>query len=170
MWGSENQQVVVKEDLNILYETNYAEWARENADLLRQRRFSELDVEHLIEELSDMGRSERNELESRLLILIAHLLKWQFQYSQLSDRWREFTGTSWRNTIIEQRKRLHRRLKKSPGLKAHLLDAVADVYSDAAELAAEATGLSVSSFPDACPYSISQLLDSKFWPKTDYRK
>jgi hypothetical protein len=74
------------EDLNALYETDYAAWARKNAELLRNKRFSDLDIDHLLEELSDMGRSEKNELESRLLILIAHLLKYQFQYHQLSER------------------------------------------------------------------------------------
>jgi len=155
------------EDLNALYETDYAEWARQNAELLRDERFSELDIDHLLEELSDMGRSEKNEMESRLLILIAHLLKYQFQYRQLSERWREFQGVSWRTTIIEQRKRLHRRLKKSPGLKAYFPTAVTDVYPDAVDLAAEETGLSTASFPEACPYSIPQLLDSEYLPAAE---
>lgn len=155
------------EDLHALYQKDYAEWARKNAELLRQERFSELDLEHLLEELSDMGRSERNELESRLLILIAHLLKWQFQYRQLSERWREFKGVSWRNTIIEQRKRIHRRLKKSPELKSYLPAAIADVYADAADLAAQETGLSMTAFPRTCPYSTAELLDSDYFPKSE---
>ena len=155
------------EDLQALYETDYAAWARKNAELLRDKRFSELDIDHLLEELSDMGRSEKNELESRLLILIAHLLKYQFQYRQLSERWREFQGVSWRTTIVEQRKRLHRRLKKSPGLKAYLPTAITDVYPDAVELAAEETGLPAASFPESCPYSIPQLLDTEYFPITE---
>lgn len=150
------------EDLNALYETDYAAWARKNAELLRNKRFSDLDIDHLLEELSDMGRSEKNELESRLLILIAHLLKYQFQYHQLSERWREFQGANWRTTIIEQRKRLQRRLKKSPGLESYLPTAITDIYPDAVELAVEETGLSTVSFPESCPYSIAQLLDSDF--------
>ncbi|MFW6241841.1 MAG: DUF29 domain-containing protein, partial [Thermodesulfobacteriota bacterium] len=106
------------ENLQTLYDRNYAEWAKKNAELLRKGKFSELDIDHLVEELEDMGRSERNELESRLLILMAHLLKWQFQYRTLSERWREFKGESWRSTILEQRKRIQRRLKKSPGLRS----------------------------------------------------
>lgn len=155
------------EDLNALYEKDYAEWARKNAELLRDERFSELDIDHLLEELSDMGRSEKNELESRLLILIAHLLKYQYQYRQLSERWREFQGVSWRTSIIEQRKRLHRRLKKSPGLKAYLPTAIMDVYPDAVELASEETALSTGAFPESCPYSIPQLLDSDFLPRAE---
>ena len=63
-----------------------------------------------------MGKSERRELESRLLILLAHLLKWQYQYQTLSERWREFDGRSWRTTIVEQRKQLAVLLRRAPGL------------------------------------------------------
>ena len=48
------------------------------------------------------AESERRELESRLLILLAHLLKWQYQHPLLSERWGEFDGRSWRGTIVEQ--------------------------------------------------------------------
>jgi len=82
-----------------LYQKNYTAWAEKTAELLKAGKFSELDTEHLLEELASMGASEYNELESRLTILIAHLLKWQFQYQQLSDKWREFDGRSWRSTI-----------------------------------------------------------------------
>ena len=71
-------------DLVSLYETDYAAWAKRHVDLLRAGRFSEIDVEHLSQELSDMGKSERRELESRLLILIAHVLKWEHQDFALS--------------------------------------------------------------------------------------
>lgn len=103
-----------------LYETDYGAWARRQIELLNGRRFADLDIAHLVEELEDMGRSERNELESRLAILLAHLLKWQFQYAQLAERWREFKRGSWRSTIIEQRDRIGKRLQKSPGLRSEL--------------------------------------------------
>ncbi|MEN9460347.1 MAG: hypothetical protein RIS84_367 [Pseudomonadota bacterium] len=80
--------------LHELYQKNYTEWAEKTADLLKRGQFSELDIEHLLEELASMGASEQNELESPLTILIAHLLKWQFQYQQLSDKWKEFFSRS----------------------------------------------------------------------------
>jgi hypothetical protein len=152
------------ENLLTLYDRDYAEWAKKNAELLREGKFSELDIDHLVEELEDMGRSERNELENRLLILMAHLLKWQFQYRTLSERWREFKGESWRSTIQEQRKRIQRRLKKSPGLRSFLPNAVSDAYPDSVELAADETGLSPETFPAQCPYTLEELLDSGFFP------
>lgn len=154
-------------DLASLYKNDYAAWARHNAELLRARRFEELDIGHLLEELSDMGKSERHELESRLLVLLAHLLKWDYQYHALAERWREFKGDSWRATIIEQRKRLALRLRKSPGLKSLLEEAIADIYPDAVDLASDETGLSLDAFPSHCPYRTEQVLDKMFYPDSN---
>ena len=79
-------------ELSTLYQTDYSAWAAQNAELLRAGRYAELDIEHLLEELSDMGKSEQRALENRLTILIAHLLKWEYQLQTLSDRWQEFEG------------------------------------------------------------------------------
>jgi hypothetical protein len=147
-----------------LYRRDYAVWAKTQMDLLRARRFSELDIEHLLEELDDMGRSERNELENRLVILLSHLLKWQFQYDRLADRWKEFKGDSWRSTIVEQRDRIARRLEKSPGLKSGMADLIAEAYGDAVKLAAKETGIPVAGFPSICPYTQKQILDDEFFP------
>ncbi len=138
-------------DLDRLYEQDYSAWAARTAALLRQRRFTELDLDHLIEELDDMGRSQRHELVNRLRVLLAHLLKWQFQYGRLSERWADFEGRSWRNAIIEQRAALTYLLDKNPGLKRVLDDAIGESYAQAINLAAEETGLSVETFPAECP-------------------
>ncbi len=151
-------------ELAYLYNTNYTEWANQNAKLLQAGRFGEIDISHLLEELSDMGKAETNELESRLIILLAHLLKWQFQYQQLSAKWKEFDGRSWRATIIEQRLRLKRRLRKSPSLRTKLSTVVAESYEDAVDLAVKETQLSEDIFPVNCPYSILEILDEEFYP------
>jgi len=156
----------IMSELIKLYETQYDVWAKKQVEFLKTRRFSDLDIEHLVEELEDMGRSERNELESRLTILLAHLLKWQFQYDQLSDRWKEFKGDSWRTTIIEQRDRIAKRLSKSPGLKSILSELTNEAYLDAKGLAAKETGLSINLFPPKCPYAQREILDDKFFPET----
>ncbi|NEX20624.1 DUF29 domain-containing protein [Thiorhodococcus mannitoliphagus] len=153
-------------DLATLYQTDYAAWAQRNAELLRERRFDELDIAHLLEELSDMGKSDRRELHSRLLVLLAHLLKWEYPYQTLADRWREFDGRSWRSTIIEQRKQLADLLKQSPGLKGILADTIAATYPDAIELACDESGLPPATFPEHCPYTVTELLDKTFYPNT----
>jgi len=148
-----------------LYQENYTAWAEKTAELLKAGKFSELDTEHLLEELASMGASEYNELESRLTILIAHLLKWQFQYQQLSTRWQEFKGDSWRSTIIEQRTRIAKRLRKSPGLKTNLPEILLEAYEDALELAIKETRLPAATFPSECPYIVEQLLNDDFYPQ-----
>lgn len=153
--------------LHELYQKNYTEWAEKTADLLKTGQFSELDIEHLLEELASMGASEQNELESRLTILIAHLLKWQFQYQSLSDKWKEFDGRSWRTTIIEQRTRIAKRLRKSPGLKTKLPEILLEAYEDALELAIKETQLPAATFPAECPYTTEQLFNDDFYPKQD---
>jgi len=148
-----------------LYETDYGAWAKRQIELLGSRRFADLDIAHLIEELEDMGRSERNELESRLTILLAHLLKWQFQYAELAERWKEFKGDSWRSTIIEQRDRIAKRLQKSPGLRPEMDSFAAEAYADAVSLARKESGLPSEHFPQECPYTLDQILDDNFFPQ-----
>lgn len=151
-------------DLHTLYRTDYSAWAQRHVELLRAGRYAELDLDHLLEEIGDMGRSERRELESRLLVLLAHLLKWQYQYRDLSERWGEFVGRSWRATIIEQRKQLAVLLRRAPGLKTVLVEAIAAAWPDAVDLASKEARLPPETFPRQCPYQAEQLLDDDFYP------
>jgi hypothetical protein len=130
-------------ELSTLYETDYTAWAKRHVDLLRARRFADMDIEHLLEKLSDMSKSERRELESRLLILIAHLLKWEYQYPTLSERWREFGSRSWRASITEQRKQLAVLLRQSPRLQSVLVETILAAYPDAVDLARKESRLPV---------------------------
>jgi len=151
-------------DLADLYQTDYAAWTQRNAELLRAGRFSELDIAHLLEELSDMSKSDRRELYSRLLVLLAHLLKWEYQYPKLSERWREFDGRSWRSTIVEQREQIADLLCQSPGLKAAVADTLTAVYPAAVRLAHKETRLPSETFPARCPYDCEQIFDDDFYP------
>ena len=153
--------------LSTLYDLDYSTWAAKTAELLRQGRFSELDLDHLVEELDDMGKSQRHELVSRLRILLAHLLKWQYQYRQLSERWAEYEGKRWRNTLIEQRLALRYLLEEYPGLKGKIGEAITKAYSQAVELAARESELSVKTFPASCPYTQAQILNPDFYPDVD---
>jgi hypothetical protein len=89
-----------------LYDLDFAEWARWNAELLRSGRVAEADLEHIAEEIEDMGKRERRALYHRFVRLIEHLLKWEYQP--------ERRGTSWERTIITQRKGLQRLLDENP--------------------------------------------------------
>jgi hypothetical protein len=147
-----------------LYEQDFERWANNQVQLLRQGKAKDLDVEHLIEELDDMGKSSLRELESGFIILIAHLLKWQYQLDTLAEQWRAFEGKSWRKTIIEQRTQLDFLLGKVPSLKASLELARAEAYPAARRLAIKETGMPPESFPETCPYSANEQLDEDFLP------
>jgi hypothetical protein len=138
------------------YETDIVAWSREQAQWLKAGRFDQLDVEHLAEEIEDVGRSEQRELSSRMAVLLAHLLKWQHQP--------ELRGASWKITIRNQRKGILRRLSKTLSLKADLADADwwEGVWEDATAQAAQETGL--SSFPEGCPWSSEQVLGLDWFP------
>lgn len=151
-------------NLSQMYETDYYQWAKCNVDLLKTGRFSELDIENLIEELEGMARSDKNELESRLIILIAYLLKWQYQLNQLKEQWQGFEGQSWQRTVIEQRTQLERILNKMPSLKKSIEQIARESYPYALKLASKETKLPIKTFPIACPYSVEQLLDEDFFP------
>jgi hypothetical protein len=97
-----------------LYDRDFYEWTVRNAELLRSGRATEADLEHIAEEIEDMGKREQRELYSRLKVLIAHLLKWQVQ----PDR----RGSSWESTILVQRRDLKRLLAQNPSLKPHLAE------------------------------------------------
>lgn len=99
------------------------------------------------------------------MILLAHLLKWQYQYPRLPERWREFKGDSWRATIIEQRDRIARRLQRSPGLRPALNTLTKEANGDAVGLAAKETGLPAGTFPATCPWALSEILDDGFFPR-----
>jgi hypothetical protein len=111
-----------------------------------------------------MAKADRRELVNRLVILLAHLLKWQYQLGQLSEIWEKFQGSSWRASIIEQRARIRKELRDLPSLKGYFAEAMAKAYPDAVELAADESGLPVETFPPVCPYTAEQLLDKTFFP------
>jgi hypothetical protein len=138
----------------ITHDNDFYAWTQEQAYLLRTGQFHQIDVANIAEEIEDMGRSEKRELESRLEILIMHLLKWQFQ-PNLSSR-------SWQLTIKEQRIRLEKLLKENPSLNSYLSDSLEKIYQLAIISAERETGL--SSFPENCPYSLTEIFSSEFLP------
>src|SRR5580765_4165205 len=82
-----------------LYDRDFFEWTQSVSEQLRRGTISRADVENVAEEIADMGKSQRSEVHSRMIVLIAHLIKWAIQPER-----RE--GSTWRSTITEQRIRL----------------------------------------------------------------
>jgi hypothetical protein len=144
-----------------LYDQDLYAWAMETARLVRERRFAEIDAVHLAEELESMGKTELRAVESRLVVLLTHLLKWEHQPARRTK--------SWRRTLIEQRKRIAKLLDGSPSLKPRLPEITPDAYDSALRWAADETGLDEDDFPCTCPYSVEQLLDPEFYPDVEGR-
>ncbi|MGH7065761.1 MAG: DUF29 domain-containing protein [Stellaceae bacterium] len=145
-----------------LYEEDFYAWTVEQSQLLRSGEFSQLDVENIVEELESMGRSDRREIESRLTVLLAHLLKWQVQIG--------FGSSSWSATIREQRDRIQDLLSESPSLRPVADSPRPALYARARRAAADETGLSEAAFPASCPFKSEQILAEDFLPEGGDRR
>lgn len=123
-------------------------------ELRSVRRY--FDVEELVDEIEHLGGSERREIRNRMQVLLAHLLKWEFQPERRSN--------SWRATINEQRDEIAAVIRRNPSLKSDPETAIVVVYKAAAMKASKETGLPLSQMPAACAYGVSDILDHQFWP------
>ena len=141
---------------SVTYEHDVIAWANEQARCLRAGEFDRLDLEHLAEEIEDVGKSEQRELASRMAVLLMHLLKWSYQP--------ERRGRSWEATIRIQRQSIERRLQRTPSLKHSLNepDWWEDIWADALATAIHETGL--IDFPPHCPWSLAAILDPQWLP------
>ena len=137
------------------YETDFYLWTQQQADLLRQGQLSELDTVHLVEEIEDIGNSNRFALESYLSNVIMHLLKWQYQP--------ERRCTSWELTIINGRHQIEKRLKNSPSLNPKLPEIIEGEYSLARRNASGQTILPLTTFPEQCPFTVDEITGD-YWP------
>jgi hypothetical protein len=142
---------------NELYETDFYAWIQEQVRLLRERRFDDLDLDNLVDEVESVGKSEQREIRSRLEILTAHLLKWRFQPGG--------RAASWRATILEQRQRIADIVHDSPSLQDFQRNQVASTYRAARLLAAKDTGIAFGLFPEECPFAAREVLDPDFFPE-----
>ena len=140
----------------VSYESDVVAWANEQAWLVRNRKFELLDIEHIAEEIEDVGKSEQRELGNRMTILVAHLLKWQFQP--------ERRGKSWELTIRNQRKAIRLHLNQVPSLKAKLGDSEwwEVIWGDAVYQAARETGLDI--FPEESLWPVEDILSDAWLP------
>jgi len=113
----------------MLYEQDLFAWTQQQVYLLTHQRWHELDVENLIDELEGMARRDRREMINRLIILIAHLLKWKFQPDHQSG--------SWRGSIQEQRLQLNGLLEDTPSLHQQFIESLEKAYPQAVKLASK---------------------------------
>lgn len=139
-----------------LYEQDFLLWSEDIAAKLKTRDFEHLDLENLIEEVESLGRSDRKELLSRLVVIFEHLLK--RLYVELAN---DYNG--WERTVRTQRNELVILLKQSPSLKSIWQKSVEDAWDIALNGVKE--DYPKVTFPDRFPYAtdVETLLNKKYW-------
>ena len=140
--------------------TNLADfnsWITQTTQLLRENRWHEIDVAHLIEAIEDLGKSERRGIASQLARLLLHLLKWQHQPQRRSD--------SWLDSITDARTQIELALEDSPSLSNYPAEQLEESYQRARRQAAKQTRLEISAFPNACLYSGELVLSEDWLPE-----
>jgi hypothetical protein len=140
------------------YDHDFYAWTQEQAQLIRARRFSAADLANIAEEIEGLGRSERQQIKSRLRVLLLHLLKWEFQPEKRSR--------SWASTLLEQRDGIKDVLDESPSLAGYPKEILPDCYAAACRRAALETTLPIETFPADCPYSIEEIVDFGYLPES----
>jgi hypothetical protein len=136
------------------YQSDLYEWTKEQADALRRRATNALDWDNLAEEIESLGSSQRREIRSRLKILLVHLLKWKHQP--------EGRCGSWRGSIREARDQIEDLLEENPSLRTYPEECLPKAYASARRKALDETGL--LDLPEACPWTIDEILSSDFLP------
>lgn len=138
------------------YNLDFFEWTQRNAELLRKGCFTEADVNHIAEEIADMGARDQREVRSYLIRLVLHLLKWKFQPALRSP--------SWMDSIDQSRVELEGIFRQSPSLKRYSLESFEEIYPKAVRQAEHQTGIPRRQFPEQCPFTFEQILDDEFLP------
>ncbi|HLI85614.1 MAG TPA: DUF29 domain-containing protein [Bryobacteraceae bacterium] len=145
-----------KGELAELYDQDFYAWTQRASELLRRGCFAEADIEHVAEEIEDMGKEKQHALKSQARRLMVHLLKWEAQPAMRSR--------SWRATIVNARTEIADILEENPSLQQMTAEVPGRIYGAALEEAMAETGLGRKRFPASCPYTFEQLMDHRFPP------
>jgi hypothetical protein len=143
--------------MSATYTADFNLWIEQTTQLLRSHRWHEIDVEHLIEEVEGLGKSERRAIASQLTRLLLHLLKWQYQPQPRSD--------SWLDSITDSRTQIELAIEDSPSLKSYPTEQLQESYQRARRQAAKQTDILLSVFPEECPYFLESVLDEDWLPE-----
>lgn len=149
-------QIVKPLPLDNRYHSDFHAWTQQQATLLRNQQWHQIDLPNLIEEIESLGKQQRQELRNRLSLLIGHLLTWEYQPQRRSR--------SWLATIRIQRRDTLRLLKDNPSLNAYLEPILMEAYENGKDLAMGETNLPDETFPEQCPYPFTEIMNDCFYP------
>ena len=142
-----------------LYETDYSLWVQETVEQLENKDFGAIDLQNLIEEVSDLSRREKRKLESLLTRLFEHLLKLKYWESE-----RKLSQGHWEAEVFNFRKQISKELKASPSLKSYILEIFEECYQDGREIASKRSQISLDVFPKVAIADLAQILDENWLP------
>lgn len=133
-----------------LYDTDLNRWLQEQISYLRDKQFDKLDIEHLIEEVESVGKTERRSMRSYFVVLLGHLLKLKYQPDMASG--------SWYNSIENSQEEIRLLIKDSPSLKREMAEKMHAAWPAALKLAIRETGLPKNTFPSKCSWSVEYVM------------
>lgn len=142
-----------------LYDVDYNLWVLETVKKLKNREFNALDLDNLIEEVSDLSRRDKKKLKSLLRNLFEHLLKLTYWQAEIP-----YNKLHWKREIRNFRKQIKDELEDSPSLKNYLNDILEECYEDAKELTSDKTELPLSTFSENLIANFEQILDENWFP------
>lgn len=151
-----NIKINREKNLQISYDRDFMLWIETTVQLLKEQKFAELDLENLIEEIEDMGKSNKSALRSNVIVVLLHLLKWKYQPEKRTN--------SWKFSLREHRRRLEEDFEDSPSLQNYYREIFPKCYGNARKLAADETGLVLEIFPVESLFTPEEVLDAEFLP------
>jgi hypothetical protein len=150
----------------LLYDEDFYAWTRTQAEALRRlavtRPNVELDFEHLIEEVADLGKSERDAVRSLLRRIVEHCLNLEWSPAPAPR-------PGWHETIIDARTILEDKL--SPALRRDIRRNLSKLYAQARRNAGGALRVhqepgAADALPAECPYLLADLLRHGWYPES----
>jgi len=159
-YEKERMIVMMKTEVKTsLYETDYQMWLEKILMHLRVGNFTNIDIENLIEEIEDLGKSEKHAVASYLMRLCEHLLKVKYWESE-----RENCLRGWEAEIANFRLQIQRRLKSSPSLKNYLQDNFLVEYGNGRKIFLKASGLEANLIPEQPCFTLEKALEEDWLP------
>lgn len=136
------------------YDNDFYSWSLEQARLVREEQWTQIDRENVAEEIESLGREQFNKLESAFRVLLMHMLKWDHQPKRRSR--------SWVISIKDQRLAINHILADNPGLRPRIPEAIERAYARAKLAAANETKLDEAVFPENLAYGFDDIMTREF--------
>src|SRR5215472_11756345 len=143
-----------------LYERDYYAWVQDQVDALRQRRIEEVDWENVAEEIEDLGKSQRQSIESQMVRFLENLLKLQYAGETI----RKNNARGWHLSARDARLVVRKLLDQNPSLRRQLVGMLPFVYQRGRFAALGKARLPDHAIPESCPWAVEQVMDDDFLP------